>query len=363
MLRGASTTPNIDEELERVATFRPQGQKKRAPKRNLARGGSPEPPPPMPYEVELQPMPNRPSLADTVERHSRFCLEQHSRSSQPRSVSPSSLSSSPEMQRVSVGPRQSLSESSRSVSPAAMQRMGTEERLSFALAVSIETEEIETNARQDGELAEQLALAEALEESRSMALMSPEERCAAAEVESRHIELAEPPLKTPEDVPLWHAWAEEHTEHHRRMVHPREYDQRGHPSSKPLSLWTSRREIGRQFGAGVELYLELLDLCLKACLFGGAVYAYSLHLNVGQGMSMDVEYGSGAGDVHPAAPSPTLPHPTSPTPSTHSPAHLNPCAPSSLIATTILGRPSPPLFFLYSHASPLVASPAHRLTA
>ena len=231
-------------------------------------------------------MPNRPSLADTV--------EQHSRSSQPRSVSPSALSS-------------------RSVSPAAMHRMASEERLSFAIAVSIETEEIETNTRQDVELVEQLQLSEALEESRCMALMAPEERCAAAEAESRHIELAEPPLKTPKDVPLWHAWAKKHTEHHRRMVHPREYDQRGHPSSKPLSLWTSRREIGRQFGAGVELYLELLDLCLKACLLGGAVYAYSLHLNVGQGMSMDVEYGSGAGDVHTPQrlppPYPTLPHP------------------------------------------------------
>ena len=29
----AAATPNIDEELERVATFRPQGMKKRAPTR------------------------------------------------------------------------------------------------------------------------------------------------------------------------------------------------------------------------------------------------------------------------------------------------------------------------------------------
>ena len=212
--------------------------------------------------------------------------------------------------------RPSLADTSRSVSPAAMHRMASEERLSFAIAVSIETEEIETNTRQDVELVEQLQLSEALEESRSMALMAPEERCAAAEAESRHIELAEPPLKTPKDVPLWHAWAKKHTEHHRRMVHPREYDQRGHPSSKPLSLWTSRREIGRQFGAGVELYLELLDLCLKACLLGGAVYAYSFYLNLGQGMSVDVEYGSG--DVNASSP-PTL-HPT-PAPQL-TPAHV-----------------------------------------
>ena len=248
----AAATPNIDEELERVATFRPQGQKKRAPTR-MQRRVSPQLPP-MP-DVELQ-------LIST--RHSRMNAESR-RSSRPRSVT-----------------------------PAEMRRMATEERLSYAMAVSIETEATEADVRRDRELAEQLELQEALEDSRNMALMSPEGRCAAAEEEARHIELAEPPLETPEDVPRWHNWAAKHAEHHRRMVHPREYNKRGHPSSRSLSLWTSRREIGRQFGAGVELYLELLDLCLKACLLGLCVYAYSLYLNLGQvASSIDIEYGSG----------------------------------------------------------------------
>lgn len=163
-----------------------------------------------------------------------------------------------------------------------------QEDVELGLEPSAARVETETNAQQAEELTLGQTLRVALETNRNMARVHPEERMAAARAESSHIDLAEPPLKTPEDFRLWYAWAKEHTDQHRRMVHPREYDQRGRPSDKPLSLWTSRREIGRQFGAGVELYLELLDLCLKGCLLGAAVYAYSLYLNLEQGLSMEV---------------------------------------------------------------------------
>jgi len=176
-----------------------------------------------------------------------------------------------------------------------------QEDVELGLEPSAARVETETNAQQAEELTLGQTLRVALETNRNMARVHPEERMAAARAESSHIDLAEPPLKTPEDFGLWYAWAKEHTDQHRRMVHPREYDQRGRPSDKPLSLWTSRREIGRQFGAGVELYLELLDLCLKGCLLGAAVYAYSLYLNLEQGLSMEVMDGF-TGEVRIATP-------------------------------------------------------------
>ena len=91
----------------------------------------------------------------------------------------------------------------------------------------------------------------------------------------------EPPLSKPEDVDAWKCWAEAQAEPHRRQTHPRKLDAKtGRPTSTPLPLLrTSRRDLGRQFGAGVELYLDLLGLCLRACMVGMAVYAYSLYLN------------------------------------------------------------------------------------
>ena len=202
-----------------------------------------------------------------------------------------------------------------------------QEDVELGLEPSAARVETETNAQQAEELTLGQTLRDALETNRNMARVHPEERMAAARAESTHIDLAEPPLKTPEDFRRWYAWAKKHTDQHRRMVHPREYDQRGRPSDKPLSLWTSRREIGRQFGAGVELYLELLDLCLKGCLLGAAVYAYSLYLNLEQGLSMEVMDGS-TGEVRIATPfTSCAPNPREAQPA---PAHvLLPRSPSS----------------------------------
>ena len=173
--------------------------------------------------------------------------------------------------------------------------------LALANSLNMSPVETETSAEREGELVLGETLRVALERSRNMARVYPEQRIAAARDLEETSGTTEPPLKTPEDFRLWYAWAKKHTDQHRRMVHPREYDQRGRPSDKPLSLWTSRREIGRQFGAGVELYLELLNLCLKGCLLGAAVYAYSFYLNLEQGLSMEVMDGS-SGDVRIATP-------------------------------------------------------------
>lgn len=180
------------------------------------------------------------------------------------------------------------------VSPAELHRMATEERLSLAMMASEETATTEQLARRGLQAAEERQLQQALEESRNMALMDPQERIAAEE--ARLHEQEEPPLRTESDVAFYDRWLLKQAEIHSQNVHPREYDGHGRPSNNPLPLWTSRREIGRQFGAGVELYLGLLDLCLKACLLGGALYGYSLYLNLQHRTGLDVEVGSG--EVH-----------------------------------------------------------------
>ncbi len=95
------------------------------------------------------------------------------------------------------------------------------------------------------------------------------------------VEVDEPPLNTREDVRAWSQWAAEKVEPERRRTHPRVLNDNGQRTETPLPLFsTSRREIGRQYGAGVELYFDLLGLGLKTCLLGLAVYVYSLYLNV-----------------------------------------------------------------------------------
>ena len=61
--------------------------------------------------------------------------------------------------------------------------------------------------------------------------------------------------------------------------------------------------------------LELLNLCLKGCLLGAAVYAYSLYLNLEQGLSMEIMDDS-TGEVRIATPfTPcTNPHKAQPAP-------------------------------------------------
>jgi len=67
---------------------------------------------------------------------------------------------------------------------------------------------------------------------------------------------------------------------HSRYTHPRAYENSCKPTSRRLPLCTSAREIGRQFGAGVQLYLDLMSFYLLICLLAGGLHAYVTYLNV-----------------------------------------------------------------------------------
>ena len=127
---------------------------------------------------------------------------------------------------------------------------------------------------------EQEQLEDALAESQKLQYMSAEERMAAGEKQEAESEAREPPLERPEDLDKWKRWADAYADLHTRYTHPRAYDDTDKPTHRQLSLFTSAREIGRQFGAGVQLYLDLMAFYLTACVLGGALYAYVAYLNV-----------------------------------------------------------------------------------
>ena len=123
---------------------------------------------------------------------------------------------------------------------------------------------------------EQRQMEAALAESRKLAYMSADER----QAEEASFESHEPELKKPNDLKKWKHWAKEYGDMHVRYTHPRVYGNSYKPTSKRLPLCTSAREIGRQFGAGVQLYLDLMCFYLCICLLNGGLYAYVTYRNV-----------------------------------------------------------------------------------
>ena len=123
---------------------------------------------------------------------------------------------------------------------------------------------------------EQRQMEAALAESRKLTYMSADER----QAEEASFESHEPELKKPNDLKKWKHWAKEYGDMHVRYTHPRVYGNSYKPTSKRLPLCTSAREIGRQFGAGVQLYLDLMCFYLCICLLNGGLYAYVTYRNV-----------------------------------------------------------------------------------
>jgi hypothetical protein len=153
-----------------------------------------------------------------------------------------------------------------------LNRMSTVDAIETAQEMSRTTyeQEEEMNQREREELEAALA------ESRKRVYMSADERLA----EEASFEAHEPELKRPEDLEKWTRWAEAYADMHSRYTHPRAYENSCKPTSRRLPLCTSAREIGRQFGAGVQLYLDLMSFYLLICLLAGGLHAYVTYLNV-----------------------------------------------------------------------------------
>ena len=154
----------------------------------------------------------------------------------------------------------------------ALNRMSTADAIETAQEMSRTTFEQEEEMNQE----ERAQLEAALVESRKQVYMSADERMA----EEASFEAHEPELKRPEDLEKWTRWAKAYADMHTRYTHPRAYSDSYKPTSRRLPLCTSAREIGRQFGAGVQLYLDLMSLYLLTCLLAGGLHAYSTYLNV-----------------------------------------------------------------------------------
>ena len=123
-------------------------------------------------------------------------------------------------------------------------------------------------------------------ESRKLIYVSAEERMAAVQAQEATSEAHEPALKRPEDLEKWKHWAKAYADLHERFTHPRAYDDAYKPTHRRLPLCMSAREIGRQFGAGVQLYLDLMGLYFVICVLAGGLHAYVTYLNI---MSQGVE--------------------------------------------------------------------------
>ena len=150
--------------------------------------------------------------------------------------------------------------------------MAEAEAASLSIAPAVAMAE-RASQRHEAELdqLEQQQLENALAESQKLQYMSVEERMAAGEAQEAESEAREPPLERPEDLDKWKRWADAYADLHTRYTHPRTYDDTNTPTRRQLSLFTSAREISRQFGAGVQLYLDLMAFYLTACVLGGAM--------------------------------------------------------------------------------------------